>query len=146
MSASLSTLARNGSHASSSSSGYAQPASLLKYHLTNNSARSSTGLSLSSNNHIFNRFRTHTLPTWLHESWANQPNQYEGMAMGTLRLGMAVLTREMMEMHIQQAPDVRGMLDCLPVADKQDATFIGWRKKLPTWPVLKKEALTTRWM
>jgi len=130
MSASFSTLARNGSHTTTSSS----------------SSSGSTGLFPSSNDHIFKRSRTHTIPTWLHESWAKHPNLYEGMAVGTLRLGMAVLTREMMEMHIQQAPDVRGMLDCLPVADKQDAMFIGWRKKLPTWPVLKKEALTTRWL
>jgi hypothetical protein len=59
---------------------------------------------------------------------------------------MAILTREMMEMHIQQAPDVRGMFDCLPMTDRQDAMFIGWRKKLPTWPMLKDEALTTRWL
>jgi len=47
---------------------------------------------------------------------------------------MAVLTREMMEMHIQQAPDVRGMLDCLPVADKSGNALFGWRQKLGTWP------------
>ena len=48
---------------------------------------------------------------------------------------MAVLTREMMEMHIQQAPDIHGMLDCLPVADRNNMGFIGWRQKLGTWPL-----------
>jgi hypothetical protein len=62
-----------------------------------------------------------------------------------MRLGMAVLTREMMEMHVHQAPDVRGMLDCLPVAHREDAMFVGWRKKLPTWPISKNEVLTLRW-
>jgi hypothetical protein len=52
-----------------------------------------------------------------------------------MRLGMAVLTIEMMEMHIQHAPDVRGILDCLPVASRDGAMFVGWRKKVPTWPV-----------
>jgi hypothetical protein len=63
---------------------------------------------------------------------------------GTLSMGMAVLTREMMEMHIQQAPDVRGMLDCLPVADRSNMGFIGWRQKLGTWPISKHEQLVSR--
>lgn len=57
---------------------------------------------------------------------------------------MAVFTREMMEMHIQQAPDVRGMLDCLPVADRSNLAFIGWRQKLGTWPLTKHQAWTAK--
>lgn len=49
-------------------------------------------------------------------------------------MGMAVLTTEMMEMHIQRAPDIRGMMDCLPVADEAGVAFLGWRQKLGTWP------------
>jgi hypothetical protein len=144
MSATFSTIARNGSH-DSSSSGYAQPALLqTTYPRILTFVRKPTSVSL--NNHKFSRFRAYTFQTWLQESWGNHPNQYEQMAIGTLRLGMAVLTREMMEMHIQQAPNVRGMLDCLPVTDRQDAMFTGWRKKLPTWPMVKDEALTTRWL
>lgn len=52
---------------------------------------------------------------------------------------MAVLTREMMEMHVHQAPDIRGMLDCLPVANRPNMEFVGWRQKLGTWPSTKRE-------
>jgi hypothetical protein len=66
-----------------------------------------------------------------------ETNLYERIAMGILHPGIAVLTREEMELHIHQAPDVRGMLECLPVASSEGAMFVGWRKKLPTWPVSK---------
>jgi len=49
-------------------------------------------------------------------------------------MGMAILTTQMMEMHIQEAPEIRGMQDCSPVADKSNTGFIGWRQKLGTWP------------
>ena len=55
--------------------------------------------------------------------------------MGIRRSGVSVLTVEDMEAHIKEAPDVRGMLDCLPVAGPGDMMFVGWRKKLSTWPV-----------
>lgn len=60
-------------------------------------------------------------------------HRHERIATGTLSVGMAVLTAEMMQMHIQRAPDVKGILDCLPVARKDNAAFIGWRQKLGTW-------------
>jgi hypothetical protein len=64
--------------------------------------------------------------------------------MGVMSMGIAVMTREMMEMHIVQAPDVRGFLDCVPVADRSNMGFIGWRQKVGTWPLSKHEALTSR--
>jgi hypothetical protein len=54
-------------------------------------------------------------------------------------MGIAVMTAEMMEMHIQQAPEVRGMLDCLPVATRTGE--VGFRQKLRTWPMSKQETL-----
>jgi hypothetical protein len=48
------------------------------------------------------------------------------------------MTREVMEIHAQQAPDVRGILDFLPVADRSNAGFVGWRQKLGTWPCSSK--------
>jgi hypothetical protein len=62
--------------------------------------------------------------------------------MASPTLGIAVLTREMMEMHIVQTPNARGVVDYLPVASRH--SFIGWRQKLGTWPLTKHEARTTR--
>jgi hypothetical protein len=59
-------------------------------------------------------------------------------------MGMAVMTRGMVEMHIQRTPDVRGMLDYLPVAGQSNAGFIGWRQKLRTWPSDKKYPIHKR--
>jgi hypothetical protein len=64
--------------------------------------------------------------------------------MGTMRSGMAVMTREMLEMHIQSTPDVRGMLDYLPVAGRSNTAFIGWRQKLGTWPSSKQHPIARR--
>lgn len=58
-------------------------------------------------------------------------------------MGMAVLTREMMEMQIQQAPNVRGMMDCLPTK-QPERSEMGWRVKLGTWPLSKHEATVAR--
>ncbi len=67
--------------------------------------------------------------------WLNEPNRYNRIAAGILLPGMAVLTREDME----QASDVRGMLDALPVAGPEGGMFVGWRKKLSTWPIVPKK-------
>jgi hypothetical protein len=132
MSARFSTLVRNGSNISSSSSGYVQltflPGTTQLTFDESSAGPSSINLPLS-------RFRSYTLTTW-----STEANHYERLiATGKTRLGIAVLTREMMEMHIQHAPDVRGMFDCLPVAGRDSAMFIGWRKKQPTWPRSKLE-------
>lgn len=111
MSSRFSTLARNGSSVSSSSTGSAVP---------------------FSNNRPLSRFRAYMLPAWLSEI-----SLYERIAMGIFDPGVAVLTREQMELHIQHAPDVRGILECLPVANNEGVMFVGWRKKLRTWPVSK---------
>jgi len=61
---------------------------------------------------------------------------------------MALMTREMMEMQVQQAPNIRGMLDCLPTklparqATLAPETF--FRQKLGTWPLSKHEAMVAR--
>jgi hypothetical protein len=71
--------------------------------------------------------------------WLAEPNLYERLATGTARLRRAVLTRE----EIEQAGNVRGMLDYLPVIGGDGATMVGWRKKLSTWPVVPKRAPTS---
>ncbi|KAK0113216.1 hypothetical protein ONS95_014911 [Cadophora gregata] len=90
----------------------------------------------SSHNHIFSQIPPFS--TWL-QTMYTQNHRHESIATGAMRTGMAVLTREMMEMHVHQAPDVRGMLDCLPVAKKPNMEFIGWRQKLGTWPSTRRE-------
>jgi hypothetical protein len=108
----MSELPRNGSHTSVTSSG--------------------VSVDTSSHDHFLFSLRSiPNLSTWLYDV---QNHRHERIAAG-IRFGMAVLTREMMEMHIQQAPDVHGMLDCLPVADRNNMGFIGWRQKLGTWPL-----------
>ena len=67
-------------------------------------------------------------------TWLVEPNIYERLAIGRQRSRRAILTREEME----QASNVRGMLDCLPVVGPNGATLVGWRKKLSTWPVVPK--------
>jgi hypothetical protein len=55
-------------------------------------------------------------------------------------MGIAVLTQEMMGMHgIQQAPEIRNMLDCLPITTR--SAELGFKQKLRTWPTSKQETL-----
>ncbi|KAL2075760.1 hypothetical protein VTL71DRAFT_703 [Oculimacula yallundae] len=114
---SFSKIARNGSAVSTSSS--------------------SGSVDSSSHNHIFSHLPPFS--TWFQHTMSGQNHRHERIATGTMRTGMAVLTREMMAMHINQAPDVRGMLDYLPVADTSNMEFIGWRQKLGTWPSTKQQ-------
>ena len=62
--------------------------------------------------------------------------------------GVALMTREMIEMQVQQAPNIRGMLDCLPSKlPARQATLkeeIFFRQKLGTWPLTKHEAQVAR--
>ncbi|TVY78215.1 hypothetical protein LSUE1_G004671 [Lachnellula suecica] len=91
----------------------------------------------SSHHHTFSSLNSLAkLPSWLQESWLNLYHRHEriGVAAGALSMGMAVMTREMVEMHIQQAPEARALKDYLPVADNSNIRFIGWRQKLQTWP------------
>jgi len=57
---------------------------------------------------------------------------------------MAVMTREMMEMHIHQAPNLRGMLDALPTKQSHMPHATMYRPKLATWPLTKHEAMVAR--
>lgn len=41
-----------------------------------------------------------------------------------------------MEMQLQQAPEIRGILDCLPTARAED---LGFRQRLRTWPMSDKQ-------
>ncbi|CAG8956414.1 hypothetical protein HYFRA_00003797 [Hymenoscyphus fraxineus] len=119
----ISRLVRNGSHSSTSS----------------------ISLDTSSHSHVLSQ--SHSIldiKSWLEESFSPINTRYERFATGNPTMGMAVLTRSMMEMHIVQAPDVRGMIDCLPVAHRQAPQLLGWRKKLGTWPLSKHEALVAR--
>ncbi|TVY29900.1 hypothetical protein LHYA1_G001790 [Lachnellula hyalina] len=101
------------------------------------STSTSSSIDSSSHNHILSSFHSiQNLSSWLNTTWLPHNHRHERIATATISTGMAVLTREMMEMHIQQAPDMRGMLDCLPVADKSGNGFVGWRQKLGTWPTV----------
>ncbi|KAG4427960.1 hypothetical protein IFR05_016557 [Cadophora sp. M221] len=91
----------------------------------------------SSHHHIFSQIPP--FATWFQQTMSSQNHRHERIATGTMRTGVAVLTREMMEMHIHQAPDIRGMLDCLPVANRPNMEFVGWRQKLGTWPSTKRD-------
>jgi len=121
---------------------------MLKRTLTTHKSLSdinSSSAYTSSHNHLLTQFRSiPTLSSWIHESLLPQNHRHERIAMGVMSMGIAVMTREMMEMHIVQAPDVRGFLDCVPVADRSNMGFIGWRQKVGTWPLSKHEALTSR--
>ena len=89
----------------------------------------------SSHNHILNHIRS--IPTsWLQESWVPLNHRHERIAVGALSLGIAVMTQEMVEMHVHQAPDVRGMMDYLPVHRPLE---FGVRQKLGTWPLSKND-------
>lgn len=81
-----------------------------------------------------------TLPLY---HYLNTPDRIQRIAVGTLTRGMAVITREMLEPHIQQTPGVKGVWDYVPVAERRNSfgkngvdrseQFVGWRQKLRTW-------------
>ena len=88
---------------------------------------------------------SHTLDglrSWLDTAWKHNDARHERIALGHVKQGMAVTTREMMEMQVQHAPNLRGMMDCLPI--KQPLQEMGWRPKLGTWPLSKHEALVAK--
>jgi len=114
----ISKFARNGSH---------------------NSAASSSSMDNSSHNHILNSIRPGpSLRTWLQESFAVD-HRHERIATGTMSQGLAAMTREMMEMQIQQAPDIRGILEGLPTARAAD---LGLRQRFQTWPVPPQQQMS----
>ncbi|RDW88722.1 hypothetical protein BP6252_00754 [Coleophoma cylindrospora] len=112
---SYSTLARQGSQASISSS---------------------ASFDTSSHNHSLNHVQSSpALPSWLHVSWLPRADRSERIAAGaTTTAALGVMARELVEMHVVQAPDVRGFIDCIPVADRASLGFLGWRRKAWTFP------------
>jgi len=60
-----------------------------------------------------------------------------------MKTGVAHMTREMMEIRIQNAPDLRGMMDCLPTRQLSHME-VGWRPKSGTWPLSKHEAMVAK--
>jgi hypothetical protein len=134
----MSQIARRGSHSSDSSISLYE-VSLAQTGLNvSNKTYSSIDTSVHSNLMTHLRSIPAITTSWLEESWSPISMRYERIATASPTMGMAVLTREMMEMHIVQTPNVRGMVDCLPVANRHG--FIGWRQKLGTWPLSKHEA------
>lgn len=81
-----------------------------------------------------------TLPL-LH--YLHTPDRSQRIATGTLVRGMAIMTREVLEQHIEQTPGVKGVWDYVPVAERRNSfgrsgvdrgvRFVGWRQKLRTW-------------
>jgi hypothetical protein len=75
--------------------------------------------------------------------YLHTPNRLERINNGALAMGMAVMTREMLEPHMNQSPDVNGIWDYVPVAGRRNSfgkkgldrseRFVGWRQKLRTW-------------
>jgi len=127
MTSSLSKLARNGSHTSIASTS------------------SSSSTDSSSHHHFLSHIRPlEDISSHFRDSWFHVRHRHEEIAAGQVKRGVAHLTREMMEMQIQHAPDVRGMMDCLPTRQlhtRQLHMDVGWRPKLGTWPLSKHEAL-----
>ncbi|KAG9239027.1 hypothetical protein BJ875DRAFT_261549 [Amylocarpus encephaloides] len=137
----ISKLARVGSHASASSTLYAATSlsSPLPSPTTSNGQGSS--IDTSSHHHFISNLRP-SLTSWLHEAWAPINHRHERLALGSPTRGMSILSRESMEMQNLESPEVRGMMDCLPVAEGH--RFVGWRRKLGTWPLSKSESLSAR--
>ena len=102
---------------------------------------SSTGIKASSRNNLVSNHKTTILTSWLQSCWGTHNIRHEQVAVGIRSPGVAVMTGREMEIHIMETPDIRGMLDCIPVADIEDFRFIGWRKKAWTFPCSKHETL-----
>lgn len=98
------------------------------------STSSGTVDSLSHNRLLSTARSILNVPSWLHTSWLPHLHRHERIATGTLSMGMAVMTAEMMEIHIGQTPNIRGVPEYLPVAVESKSGFIGWRQKRRSWP------------
>jgi len=123
-----SILARNGSRASVAST---------------SSASSTSSTDSSFHHHFLSHIRPlEDISSHFH-SWLHVPHRHEEIAAGQVQRGVAHLTREMMEMQIQRAPDMRGMMDCLPTRQLHHME-VGWRPKLGTWPLSKHEAMMAK--
>lgn len=66
-----------------------------------------------------------------------QNNSHERIAIGIMSAGIAFIPRELLEIHIQQTPGVRGVKDYIPVAATNGMCFVGWRQKVVTWGPLE---------
>ena len=132
----ISKLARNGSNTSVASSEYVQP-----YHHASkafSNKPSSSSVDSSSHHHLLSSIcRGPKLQTWLQES-IGVHHRHERIAVGSMSAGIALMTKEMMEMHLQQAPEIRGILGGMPAARPAD---LGLRQKLRTWPVSHQQQM-----
>ncbi|ROV88622.1 hypothetical protein VSDG_09149 [Cytospora chrysosperma] len=80
---------------------------------------------------------------WLTESWLAKVVSYERIATASPRLGVGIIGQGLLDHHINLLPNITGLQDFTPVRDS-DGDQAGYRAKVVTWPMTKKDALKVR--
>ncbi|CAN8096807.1 unnamed protein product [Discula destructiva] len=80
---------------------------------------------------------------WLTQSWLAKDNRYERIATASARLGVGLISQGLLEHHINLLPGRKSPADFISVRD-EDGGHIGYRAKVRTWPLLKRETLEVR--
>lgn len=80
---------------------------------------------------------------WLTESWLAKVVPYERIATASPRLGVGIIGQGLLDHHINLLPNITGLQDFTPVRNS-DGDQPGYRAKVVTWPMTKKDALKVR--
>lgn len=80
---------------------------------------------------------------WLTESWLAKLVPYERIATASPRLGVGIIGQGLLDHHINLLPNITGLQDFTPVRDS-NGDQPGYRAKVVTWPMTKKDALKVR--
>lgn len=68
---------------------------------------------------------------------------YERIATASPRLGVGIIGQGLLDHHINLLPNITGLQDFTPVRNS-DGDQPGYRAKVVTWPMTKKDALKVR--
>lgn len=81
--------------------------------------------------------------TWLTQQWLSTTVPYERIATASPRSGVGVIGHELLDDHINRSPNITSLADFTPVRDGA-GHLLGYRAKIPTWPLSKQDALKVR--
>lgn len=80
---------------------------------------------------------------WLTQSWLAKNNRYERIATASPRMGIGLISQGLLEHHIALLPGFKSAADFIPVRN-EDGESAGYRAKVRTWPLLKRETIEVR--
>lgn len=82
---------------------------------------------------------------WLTQSWLAKVNRYERIATAGPSMGIGLIGQGLLQHHIALLPGLKSAADFMPVRNEA-GELAGYRAKVRTWPLLKRETIEVREM